>query len=99
MNEHGQSENSVPLHLRVTPRGFFSIGAAVDEVYIQDSDLPCEPIGSSQLATGSVRKPTPFWRTFTKSSLVLSWIEKGYELQWINGAAPPKIVLDAIAEA
>jgi hypothetical protein len=23
--------------------------------------------------------------------LVLSWIEKDYELQWINGAPPPKI--------
>ncbi len=72
------------------PAGF-PIGDAVAEDWIHDTDLPCEPVGSSQIATGSVKKSAAFWRTFTKSSLVLLWIEKGYELQWINGAPTPRI--------
>ena len=67
------------------------IGATIVEDWIDDLDLPCEPVGSGQIATGSVRKSAAFWRTFTRSSLVLSWIEKGYELQWIDGAPPPQI--------
>ncbi len=47
--------------------------------------------GGGSLATGSVRKSAPFWRRFVKSSWVLSWIEKGYELQWLEGAPAPKI--------
>ncbi len=74
----------------MSPLGF-PIGVAVAEDWIHYTDLPCEPVGSGQIATGSVRKLAAFWRTFTKSSLVLSWIEKGYELQWINGAPPPNI--------
>ena len=55
------------------------IGVAVAEDWIHDPDLPCEPVGSDLIATGSVRKSRTFWRTFTKSSWLLSWIEKGYE--------------------
>jgi len=46
---------------------------------------------TTQIAMGSVSKSATFWRTFTKSSWVLAWIEKGFELQWIDGAQPPKI--------
>jgi hypothetical protein len=48
-------------------------------------------VSSGQLATVSVKKLAAFWRTSTKSSWVISWIERGYELQWIDGAPPPKI--------
>jgi hypothetical protein len=61
----------------------------VDEVWINDPDLRCEPVGEGPLATGSVRKSTAFWRSFTRSSWVLSYIEKGYELQWLEGAPTP----------
>ncbi len=37
------------------PTGF-PIGAAVTEDWIHDTDLPCEPAGSGQITTGSVRK-------------------------------------------
>jgi hypothetical protein len=43
-------------------------------------DLLCEPAGSGPIATGSVKKSSAFWRTFVKSSWVLSWIEKDCEL-------------------
>ncbi len=67
------------------PRGPLAtpIGAAVEEAeedWINDPDLRCEPVGEDTLAIGSVRKAAAFWRTFVKSSWVLSWIEKGYEL-------------------
>ena len=75
---------------RGIPTGF-PIGATVTEDWIHDTDLPCEPMGSGRIATGSVRKSATFWKIFTKSSWVLSWIEKGYGLQWIDGAPPPKI--------
>ena len=61
------------------PAGF-AIGVAVTEVLIYDTDLPCEPVGSVRIATGSVTKLAAFWRTFAKISWILSWIEKGYEL-------------------
>jgi hypothetical protein len=51
----------------------------------------CEPVGSGPIATESVRKSTAFWRTSVQSSWVLSWIEKGYELQWIAEAPAPRI--------
>ena len=71
------------------PAGF-PISVAVAEDWIHDTDLPCEPVGSSQIATGSVKKLAAFWRTFTKSSWVLLSIEKGYELQWIDGRHPQR---------
>jgi hypothetical protein len=58
---------------------------------LNDLDLLCEPVGSGPIATGSVSKFVAFWRTFVKSSWVLSWIEKGYELQWIDRPRAPKI--------
>jgi len=72
------------------PAGF-AIGVAVAEDWIHVLDMPCEHLGSSQIATGGLKKSATFWRTFTKSSWVLSRIEKEYELQWIDGAPPPKI--------
>ncbi len=48
-------------------------------------------MGEGPLATRSVKKSDASWRTFVKSSWVLSWIEKGYELQWLEGAPAPRI--------
>ena len=53
------------------------IGVAITEESIHDTDLPCEHVGLDHIATGSVTKSTAFCRTFTKSSWVLTWIEKG----------------------
>ena len=58
---------------------------------IDDPELLCEPAGSGPIATGSVTKSAAFWRKIVKSSWVMSWIEKGYELQWISGAPLPRM--------
>jgi hypothetical protein len=39
-------------------------------------------MGSGSISTGSVKENAPFWRTFVKSSWVMSWIDNGYELLW-----------------
>ena len=58
---------------------------------MNDPVLLCEPaVGSGRIATGSVKKFAAFWRTFVISSWVLSWIEKGYELPWVN--KPPAVI-------
>ena len=61
------------------------------EDWINDPDLSCEPVGEGPLATGSVRKSAAFWREFARSSWVLSWIERGYELQWLDRAPAPRM--------
>ena len=38
----------------------FSIGAAVTEDRIHDTEMPCELVGSGRIATGSVRKIAAF---------------------------------------
>ena len=64
---------------------------------MNDPDLLCEPTSSGPIATGSVKTYTAFWRIFVKSSRVLSWIEKGYELQWIDRPPAPKIAKNSIS--
>ena len=58
---------------------------------MKDPDLLYEPVGSGPIATGSVKKSPVFWRTFVKISWVLSWIKKGYELQWVDKPPAPRI--------
>ena len=36
-----------------------------------------------------LRNCLPFWKTFCQSILVLSWIEFGFDLRWINGPPGP----------
>ncbi len=60
------------------------------EEWTSDPELSCEPVGSGPIATGSVKKNAAFWRTFVRSSVVMSWIDHGYELQWLNGAPAHK---------
>jgi len=43
-------------------------------------------VGSGSIATGSVSRNAAFWRTFVKSSWVMSWIDNGYELLWSDEA-------------
>jgi hypothetical protein len=63
----------------------------VEEDYNNDQDLQCEPAGEGPLVTMSVRKFATFCRTFTRSSWMLSWIEKGYDMQWLEGAPAPRM--------
>jgi hypothetical protein len=37
-----------------------------------------------------LRKCLPFWKTFCKSTLVLSWIQFGFDLRWLPGKGPPQ---------
>jgi len=48
-----------------------------------DNDLPCEPAGHGVIATESVESCKEFWRIFVRSSVVMDWIEKRYQLLWI----------------
>ncbi len=43
-------------------------------------DIPWEPAGNGQIATGSVTNCEEIWRTFVRSSVVMVWIEHGYML-------------------
>ncbi len=49
-----------------------------------DEELPCEPAGHGEIATGSVSICSPFWRTFVRSSVVMQWIEYGYLMRTIK---------------
>ncbi len=42
-----------------------------------DVELPFEPAGYGEIATGSVSSCAPFWRTFVRSPVVMQWIEHG----------------------
>ena len=53
---------------------------------ITNLDLVCKPVGSGSIATGSVSADASFWRTFVKSSWVMSWIDNGYEVLWSKRA-------------
>jgi hypothetical protein len=48
-----------------------------------DEELPCEPAGHGEIATGCVPSCSSLWRTFVSSSLVMQWIEDGYRLLWV----------------
>ena len=43
-------------------------------------DIPWEPTGHGEIATGSVTSCQEFWRTSVRSSVVMEWIEHGYAL-------------------
>ena len=47
-----------------------------------DEEMPCEPAGHGEIATGSVSSCASFWRTFVRSPVVMQWIEHGYRLLW-----------------
>ena len=48
-----------------------------------DEELSCEPAGHGEIATGSVSRCSPFWRTFVRSFVVMEWIESGYRLLFL----------------
>ena len=52
-----------------------------------EMDIPCEPAGHGEIATGSVTSCKEFWRTFVRSSVVMDWIEHGYALLWTTSPA------------
>ena len=70
------------------PTRFLCVGGKGKEDWISNPDLVCEPVGSGSIATGSVKANASFWRSFVKSSWVMSWIDNGYELMWSVGAGP-----------
>jgi hypothetical protein len=41
-----------------------------------------------------LREKMAFWKTFTKSTMVLSWIANGFDLRWINGLPPSSARFD-----
>ena len=45
-----------------------------------EMDIPCEPAGHGEIATGSITSCKEFWRTFVRNSVVMDWIEHGYAL-------------------
>ena len=47
-----------------------------------EEELPCETAGHGEIATGNVAICSPFWRTFVRSSVVMQWIEEGYQMPW-----------------
>ena len=55
-----------------------------------EMDIPCEPAGHGEIATGSVTSCKEFWRTFVRSSVVMDWIEHGYALLWTTSAPLPR---------
>ena len=50
--------------------------------------MPCEPAGHGEFAMCSVSTCSPFWRTFVRSPVVMSWIEEGYRLLWTVSPPP-----------
>jgi len=46
-----------------------------------------EPASSEPMTTCSISKCASFWRTFVKSKWVMGWIDKGYDLVWVQ--TPP----------
>ncbi len=61
-------------------------GDYVEDEAAEDAELPCEPAGHGQIATGSVSNYQEFWRSFVRSSVVMVWIEHGYALIWTTAA-------------
>ncbi len=53
---------------------------------MKEAELPWEPEGHGQIATGSVSSCQEFWRSFVRSSVVIGWIEHGYALLWTMAA-------------
>ena len=47
-----------------------------------DEELPCEPAGHGEIATGSVSSCSPSWRSFVRSHVAMHWIEDNYRLLW-----------------
>lgn len=65
-------------------------GAAGDPASI--AELPAEPVGGGsgppRFMHGRLRARRAFWRTFVRSTLVLSWITSGFPLVWKDPALP-----------
>ncbi len=45
-----------------------------------EEKLPCKPAGHGEIATGSVSRCSPPWRTFVQNFVVIQWIEDDYRL-------------------
>ena len=47
-----------------------------------DEELPCEPAGHGEIATGSVSSCSLSWRSFVRIHVAMHWIEDKYRLLW-----------------
>ena len=47
---------------------------------VLEDELPCEPAGQGEIATGSVPSCSSLWRTFARSVVAMYWIKDGYRL-------------------
>jgi hypothetical protein len=53
---------------------------------VRENEVPCEPAGCGEIATGIVLSCSPFWRTFVRSFVMMQLIEDGYRLTWATKA-------------
>ncbi|KAK3243733.1 hypothetical protein CYMTET_46629 [Cymbomonas tetramitiformis] len=53
----------------------------------------CEQDVPVPRVAGRLRERASFWRTFVRSSYVMSWIERGFNLKFKDGRAPPRVHL------
>lgn len=68
------------------------------------NDVPEMSVGPRALGlavrfSGRLRSRLSFWRSIGASPLVLSWLEHGYEIPWLNGVAPRPCVMRNHASA
>jgi hypothetical protein len=70
------------------PYALSGVGARIDNAEGDDDELPWEPAGHGDIATGSINKCQEFWRTFVRGPVVMSWIEEGYRLLWTVSPPP-----------
>ncbi len=62
---------------------------------VDETELQCEPAGHGAIATGSVESCKEFWRKFVRSTVVMDWIENGYQLMWTEVAQSIKEMANA----
>ncbi|KAK3265004.1 hypothetical protein CYMTET_26288 [Cymbomonas tetramitiformis] len=68
-------------------------GLELSEEEIGEAIPLCEQDVPVPRVAGRLRERASFWRTFVRSSYVMSWIERGFNLKFKDGRAPPRVHL------
>ncbi|KAK3272017.1 hypothetical protein CYMTET_19662 [Cymbomonas tetramitiformis] len=68
-------------------------GSEFSEEELVEAIPLCEQGVPVPRVAGRLRERAPFWRTFVRSSYVMSWIERGFNLKFKDGRAPPRVQL------
>ncbi|KAK3246759.1 hypothetical protein CYMTET_43721 [Cymbomonas tetramitiformis] len=68
-------------------------GSELSEEEIVEAIPLCEQGVPVPRVAGRLRERASFWRTFVRSSYVMSWIERGFNLKFKDGRAPPRVHL------